>query len=124
LQVVSRLAGLVFYTPQPLADFARAYPGIEVEVVDVRSLVPLDEDMILESVKKTSRAIVLDAGHARFGVTGELAALIAEQAFDWLDAPVTRLGAPNVPIPSSPALEPLVIPSREQIIAKVRELAG
>jgi pyruvate/2-oxoglutarate/acetoin dehydrogenase E1 component len=93
-------------------------------VVDVRSLVPLDEDTILESVKRTSRPIVLDAGHARFGVTGEIAALIAEQAFDWLDTPVMRLGAPNVPIPLSRTLEPLVIPSREQVIAKVRELVG
>ena len=114
--------GAMVTTALQAADTLAA-DGIEVEVVDVRSLVPLDEDMILESVKKTSRAIVLDAGHARFGVTGELAALIAEQAFDWLDAPVARLGAPNVPIPSSPALEPLVIPSRDQIIAKVRELA-
>jgi pyruvate/2-oxoglutarate/acetoin dehydrogenase E1 component len=115
--------GAMVTTALQAAD-ALAADGIEVEVVDVRSLVPLDEGTIIESVKKTSRAIVLDAGHARFGVTGELAALIAEQAFDWLDAPVMRLGAPNVPIPSSPALEPLVIPSREQIIAKVRELAG
>jgi pyruvate/2-oxoglutarate/acetoin dehydrogenase E1 component len=99
-----------------------AADGIEVEVVDVRSLVPLDAETILASVKKTSRAIVLDAGHARFGVTGELAALIAEQAFDWLDAPVMRLGAPNVPIPFSRTLEPLAIPSREQVIAQVREL--
>jgi acetoin:2,6-dichlorophenolindophenol oxidoreductase subunit beta len=115
--------GATVMTALQVAD-TLAGDGIEVEVVDVRSLVPLDEDTILESVKRTSRAIVLDAGHARFGVTGEIAALIAEQAFDWLDTPVMRLGAPNVPIPLSRTLEPLVIPSREQVIAKVRELVG
>jgi len=98
--------------------------GIEIEVVDVRSLVPLDEATILDSVKKTSRALVLDAGHAQFGVAGEIAAVIGEKAFDWLDAPVMRLAAPNVPIPFSRTLEPLVIPSREQVVAKVRELVG
>jgi len=98
--------------------------GIDVEVVDVRSLAPLDEATILDSVKKTSRALVLDAGHSQFGVAGGIAAVIGEKAFDWLDAPVMRLAAPNVPIPFSRTLEPLVIPSREQVAAKVRELAG
>jgi len=103
---------------------ALAADGIGVEVVDVRSLVPLDAATIVESVKKTSRALVLDAGHAQFGVAGEIAATIAEQAFDWLDAPVLRLAAPNVPVPFSRTLEPLAIPSREQVVAKVRELVG
>jgi pyruvate dehydrogenase E1 component beta subunit len=98
--------------------------GIDVEVVDVRSLVPLDEATILDSVKKTSRVLVLDAGHAQFGVSGEIAALIGEKAFDWLDAPVLRLAAPNVPIPFSRTLEPLVIPNREQVVRKVLELIG
>jgi pyruvate dehydrogenase E1 component beta subunit len=96
--------------------------GIAAEVIDVRSLVPLDENTILDSVRKTSRALVLDAGHAQFGVAGEIAATIAEKAFDWLDAPVARIAAPNVPIPFSRTLEPLVVPSREQVAAKVREL--
>jgi pyruvate dehydrogenase E1 component beta subunit len=106
---------------QRVAD-ALAGEGIDVEVVDVRSLVPLDEATILDSVKTTSRALVLDAGHAQFGVAGEIAAVIGEKAFDWLDAPVMRVAAPNVPIPFSRTLEPLVIPSREQVAAKVREL--
>jgi pyruvate dehydrogenase E1 component beta subunit len=101
---------------------ALAGEGIDIEVVDVRSLVPLDEATILDSVKTTSRALVLDAGHAQFGVAGEIAAVIGEKAFDWLDAPVMRVAAPNVPIPFSRTLEPLVIPSREQVAAKVREL--
>jgi pyruvate/2-oxoglutarate/acetoin dehydrogenase E1 component len=103
---------------------ALAADGIGVEVVDVRSLVPLDTATIVASVKKTSRALVLDAGHAQFGVAGEIAATIAEQAFDWLDAPVLRLAAPNAPIPFSRTLEPLAIPSRQQVVAKVRELVG
>ena len=73
----------------------------------MRSLVPLDADTIVASVKKTSRALVLDAGHARFGITGELAAIIGEQAFDYLDAPVARMAAPDVPIPFGRSLEPL-----------------
>jgi pyruvate dehydrogenase E1 component beta subunit len=97
---------------------------IDVEVVDVRSLVPLDETTILESVRKTSRALVLDAGHAQFGVAGEIAAMIGEKAFDWLDAPVMRLAAPNVPIPLSRTLEPLVVPGVEQVMTKARELTG
>ena len=101
---------------------ALAGEGIDCEVLDVRSLAPLDEATILDSVKKTSRALVLDAGHAQFGVAGEIAAVIGEKAFDWLDAPVMRIAAPNVPIPFSRTLEPLVIPSREQVAAKVREL--
>jgi pyruvate dehydrogenase E1 component beta subunit len=103
---------------------ALAGDGIDVEVVDVRSLVPLDVETIVGSVRRTSRALVLDAGHALFGVTGEIAALIGEQAFDWLDAPVMRLAAPDLPIPFSRTLEPLVVPSSAQIAAKVRELAG
>jgi pyruvate dehydrogenase E1 component beta subunit len=116
---IGSMVGLALQTAERLAA-----DDIDVEVVDVRSLVPLDETTILESVKKTSRALVLDAGHAQFGVTGEIAALIGERAFDWLDAPVARLGAPNVPIPFNRSLEPLVIPSRDQVAGKIRELVG
>jgi pyruvate dehydrogenase E1 component beta subunit len=119
LVAVGAMAGLGMQVAEHLAS-----KDIEVEVVDVRSLVPLDEDRILDSVKKTSRALVLDAGHAQFGVTGEIAALIGEKAFDWLDAPVARLAAPSVPIPFSRTLEPLMIPSREQVVAKIREVVG
>jgi pyruvate dehydrogenase E1 component beta subunit len=103
---------------------AMAQEGIGVEVIDVRSLVPLDAETILASVRKTARALVLDGGHAQFGVAGEIAALIGEQAFDWLDAPVMRLAAPNVPIPFSRTLEPLVVPSRQEIVARIRTLVA
>ena len=97
-----------------------AAEGIEIEIVDPRSIAPLDRETILASVRKTSRALVADAGHLDYGVTGEIAALIAEHAFDHLDAPVTRLGAPAVPIPCNTALEPLVVPNEQQIAQKIR----
>lgn len=98
--------------------------GISVEVVDPRTLVPLDEATIVASVKKTSRALVLDTGHTRFGVTGELAALIGKQAFDYLDAPVERLAAPDLPIPVSRSLEPLAQPGSDQVVQCILDLMG
>ncbi len=110
--------------PLALSVAERLSGRASVEVVDVRSLVPLDAETIVESVKKTSRALVLDAGHARFGITGELAAVIGEQAFDYLDAPVARMAAPDVPIPFGRSLEPLALPRLETIEAKILELIG
>ena len=101
-----------------------AQRGISVEVVDPRTLVPLDEETIIASVKKTSRALILDTGHSRFGVTGELAAQIGKLAFDYLDAPVERLGAPDLPIPVSRSLEPLAQPGSDQVVQCILELMG
>jgi pyruvate dehydrogenase E1 component beta subunit len=101
---------------------ALAADGIEAEIIDPRTIAPLDSETILASVRKTSRALVLDAGHLDYGITGEIAATIAEKGFDYLDAPVMRLGGPVVPIPCNTALEPLVVPSDTQVIAKVRAL--
>lgn len=95
--------------------------GISAEVIDPRSLVPLDEDTILRSVKKTSRAIVIDEGHQSYGVTAEIAARIAEKAFYHLDAPVQRMGAMDVPVPFSPALEDLTVPNAEQVVERARK---
>jgi pyruvate dehydrogenase E1 component beta subunit len=88
---------------------------ISVEVVDPRSLVPLDIDTLVGSVKKTSRAVVVDGGYRRYGVTGEIAATVAEEAFDWLDAPVIRIGCADVPIPFGRSLEPLVLPDAARL---------
>src|SRR6266508_2331310 len=85
--------------------------GISAEVVDPRTLFPLDKQTLIESAKKTSRAIVIDEGYERYGVTAELSAVIADGAFYYLDAPVKRLGAMDVPIPFSPVLEDRTIPS-------------
>src|SRR5581483_11680834 len=79
--------------------------GISAEVVDPRTLWPLDEQTLIESAKKTSRVIVIDEGYGRYGVTGELASVIQENAFFDLEAPVKRMGAMHVPIPFSPPLE-------------------
>jgi pyruvate/2-oxoglutarate/acetoin dehydrogenase E1 component len=99
-----------------------AAQGISAEVIDPRSLVPLDVATLIESVRKTSRAVVVDGGYRQYGVTGEIAATITEQAFDWLDAPVLRIGAENVPIPFSKSLEPLVVPDAPRLAQAVAAL--
>ena len=98
--------------------------GISVEVVDPRTLVPLDEDTILRSVAKTHRAVIVYEAFERHGFGAEVAALIAEQAFDELDAPVQRVAGANAPIPFAPKLEKMVIPSAESIAAAVRRTVG
>jgi pyruvate/2-oxoglutarate/acetoin dehydrogenase E1 component len=87
--------------------------GVSVEVVDPRTTWPLDEQTLIESVKKTSRCIVMDEGYGRYGVAAELAAVVAQGAFYSLDAPVTRLCAMHVPIPFSPALEDVTVPTEK-----------
>ena len=99
-----------------------AAEGISAEVIDPRTLVPLDEDALVRSAEKTGRAIVVDEGHRRYGVTAELASVIAERAFYHLDAPVRRLGALDVPVPFSPPLEDETVPTAEHVAAAAREL--
>jgi pyruvate dehydrogenase E1 component beta subunit len=101
-----------------------AAEGISAEVVDPRTLSPLDTATLVESAKKTGRAIVVDEGHRSYGVTAELAAVIAEEAFHHLDAPVRRLGALDVPVPFSPTLEDETVPTAELIASTARELCG
>lgn len=99
-----------------------AAEGISVEIVDPRWLVPLDEELVLGEVAKTGRVVIADEGHLRGGAASDIAALIAERAFDCLDAPVRRVAAADVPIPFSPPLERRVVPGEEEIAAAVREL--
>lgn len=113
--------GRMVYDALAAADVLKE-EGIEVEVVDPRSLVPLDAETLANSVRKTHRVLVVDAGHSAYGVGAEIAATLSHDAFDWLDAPVMRLGGENVPIPVSKSLEPLVQPSRDAIVAAIREL--
>jgi acetoin:2,6-dichlorophenolindophenol oxidoreductase subunit beta len=96
--------------------------GIEAEVVDPRTIFPLDKKTLVESAKKTGRALVIDEGYTRFGVTAEIASVISEEAFYFLDAPVKRVGAMDVPIPFSPALEDLTVPSAATIVAAAESL--
>lgn len=97
-----------------------AAEGIEAEVIDPRTLVPFDADTVLDSVRRTSRAIVIDEGHESFGITAEIASRITEKAFYYLDAPVQRIGAMDVPIPFSPALEDLTVPTPEAVVERAR----
>jgi pyruvate dehydrogenase E1 component beta subunit len=98
--------------------------GISAEVIDPRTTFPLDKETLIESAKKTGRVIVLDEGYERYGVTAELAAVIAEGAFYYLDAPVKRMGAMDVPVPFSPALEDLTVPTPAKVIEVARTLCG
>jgi pyruvate dehydrogenase E1 component beta subunit len=101
-----------------------AQSGISAEVVDVRCTAPLDKQTIIESAKKTSRAIVIDEGYERYGVTAEIASVIADGAFYYLDAPVKRMGAMDVPVPFSPVLEDQTVPTPESVAAMARTLCG
>ncbi|HEY6506684.1 MAG TPA: alpha-ketoacid dehydrogenase subunit beta [Vicinamibacterales bacterium] len=98
--------------------------GISAEVVDPRTTWPLDEKTLIESAKKTSRCIVIDEGYHRYGVTGELASVVQEGAFYYLDAPVRRMGAMHVPIPFSPSLEDTTVPTESQVFDVARELCN
>jgi acetoin:2,6-dichlorophenolindophenol oxidoreductase subunit beta len=98
--------------------------GISAEVIDPRTTYPLDTAALIESAKKTSRAIVVDEGYERYGVTAELAAVIAEGAFYYLDAPVKRLGAMDVPVPFSPVLEDQTVPTPAALTELAKTLCG
>ncbi|MGH7832586.1 MAG: alpha-ketoacid dehydrogenase subunit beta [Candidatus Binatia bacterium] len=98
--------------------------GISAEVVDVRTTAPLDKKTLIDSAMKTSRAIVVDEGYERYGVTAEIASVIADGAFYYLDAPVKRMGAMDVPVPFSPALEDLTVPTPESVAATAKTLCG
>lgn len=99
-----------------------AQAGISAEVVDVQSLVPLDKETILKSVAKTSKLVIVHEAVRTGGFGGEIAAMVVEEGFDLLDAPIKRVTAPDTPIPFSPVLEQQYIPSEEKIIQAVKSL--
>jgi pyruvate/2-oxoglutarate/acetoin dehydrogenase E1 component len=98
--------------------------GISAEVIDPRTMWPLDEKALIASAKKTSRALVIDEGYERYGVTAEIASVIAEGAFFDLEAPVKRMGAMHVPIPFSPPLEDVTVPTEQMVFAAAKKLCG
>jgi len=98
--------------------------GIEAEVLDLRSLVPLDREAIVESVQKTHRLLVVDEDYKSFGMTGEVITTAVEGAFDYLDAPPARVAYPDVPIPYSRPLERFCLPDPDKIVAAARRLIG
>jgi pyruvate/2-oxoglutarate/acetoin dehydrogenase E1 component len=99
-----------------------AEEGVDVEVIDLRTLVPLDLETLLQSVRKTNRVVIVHEGCRRGGIGAEIASNIMEEAFDFLDAPIQRVGALNVPIPFSEPLENAVIPSEEEIATAVKKV--
>jgi 2-oxoisovalerate dehydrogenase E1 component beta subunit len=100
-----------------------AEEGIELEVLDLRTLLPLDKERILESVKKTNKVILLHEDVRTGGIAGELSAIIAEEAFEYLDGPIMRITAPDTPVPYSPPLEDFFFPKTSDIIRVAKKLA-
>ena len=98
--------------------------GISVEVVDPRTLQPLDEETLVSSVKKTNRAVVAHEAVTRMGFGAEVAAVLQYQAFDWLDAPIERVGAKFAPLPFAPVMENFVVPHAEDVLAAIKRTVG
>lgn len=98
--------------------------GIDLEVVDLRTLIPLDKDSIYESVRKTSKAILLHEDNKTGGIGAEIAASLAEDCFDHLDGPVVRIAAPDTPVPFSPPLEEFFLPKAGDVVAAAKKLAA
>lgn len=99
-----------------------AQEGIEAEVVDLRWLRPLDTDLLIESFKKTNRMVVVEEGHALFGVGAEVAAQVTEKAFDWMDAPIKRVTTIDAPLPYAREIEQMALPDANKVIAAVKEI--
>ena len=99
-----------------------AEEGTQITVIDPRTISPLNEETLVEAAIKTGHVLVVDEGYQSFGVTAEIAARVQEKAFDYLDAPLRRLGAADVPVPFAPSLEDLTIPSAEQIVSVVKQM--
>ncbi|MDX9851081.1 MAG: alpha-ketoacid dehydrogenase subunit beta [Anaerolineaceae bacterium] len=98
--------------------------GVDVEVIDPRTLVPLDKDTLIKSVAKTGRVVIAHEAHRRSGPGAEIAAMLAEEAIEYLDGPIIRIGAMNVPLPYSPELEKHVLPDENDIIQAALTLCG
>ena len=104
------------------AALSLAKGGLDIEVIDLRSLKPLDEDLLLASVKKTGRLVIADAAWKTGGVGAELAALVAERAFGYLKAPIRRVSLPDAPAPASSVLEKVYYPNAQDIVSAVKQL--
>jgi 2-oxoisovalerate dehydrogenase E1 component len=116
------VATMAMVAPALAAARELAREGIEVEVIDPRTLRPLDTATILESVRKTNRLVVVHEGWTKWGFGAEIAATVMEEAFDFLDAPVARVGMRDVPMPYNDTLERAVIPGQADIVAAIRKV--
>jgi 2-oxoisovalerate dehydrogenase E1 component beta subunit len=114
--------GAMVHTALDAAAALADEDGVNVEVLDLRTLAPLDTEAILTSIAKTSRAAILYEATRTGGIGGEIAALVAEQAFEYLDAPVIRIASLDTPVPYSPPLEAAFLPTRDKVIAAVKQL--
>jgi pyruvate/2-oxoglutarate/acetoin dehydrogenase E1 component len=114
---ISFMVTKVLKAAESLAD-----EGIDVEVIDLRTLVPLDLETIIESIRKTNRAVIVHEGCRRGGIGAEISSQIQEEAFDYLDAPIERVGSLDVPIPYSEPLESAVIPGEKEIVMAVKKV--
>jgi pyruvate dehydrogenase E1 component beta subunit len=115
----SKMLGVAFKAATELSK-----EGIEIEIVDLRTLAPLDKETILQSVRKTGRLVILHEATRTGGFGGEIAALVAEEAFGDLKAPIKRVAAPDIPVPFSPPLEQFYIPNEGQLIKAVKTLTS
>jgi pyruvate/2-oxoglutarate/acetoin dehydrogenase E1 component len=104
------------------ADELKEKYNIDVEVIDPRTLVPLDTEIIADSVKKTSRLAILEESHLRGGIGAEIGSIICEQHMDWLDCPIKKIASKNVPIPMPASLVNEVIPNKDRVVKEIREM--
>jgi 2-oxoisovalerate dehydrogenase E1 component beta subunit len=116
--------GAIVYQCLKVAKTLEEEDDLEVEVVDLRSLTPLDRETILESVKHTNKVLIVHEDTLTGGIGAELAAILAEDLFEYLDGPITRVAAPDVPFPYAPPLEEAFLPNAEKILAAARTLAA
>jgi 2-oxoisovalerate dehydrogenase E1 component beta subunit len=117
--------GMMMHLALEAAEIVAREDGVETEVVDLRTVRPLDTEAILASARKTGKVLILHEDNLTGGIGGEIAALIAEHAFEYLDGPIMRLAGPDVPaMPFAPTLEDAFMPNTDKIVAKLRELAG
>lgn len=115
--------GKQVYTALEAAEQLSAQ-GIEAEVIDPRSLSPLDEEAILTSVEKTNRLVIVDEANPRCGIAADISSLIADKGFDLLDAPIKKVTAPHTPVPFSPPLEDIYLPTPDKVVNTVLEMIG
>lgn len=106
------------------ADELEKSDGLQIEVIDLRTLAPLDKEAILATVKKTNRAMILHESSLTGGIGGEISAIIAEEAFEWLDAPVIRVASIDAPVPFAPQMEDYFLPQVSEIVEATRRLAN
>ncbi|MEE9293076.1 MAG: alpha-ketoacid dehydrogenase subunit beta [Acidobacteriota bacterium] len=116
--------GAMLYPTMEAAETLSKEKGIESDVVDLRSLLPLDKDAILDSTRKTGKALIVHEDTRTGGIAGEIAAIINEEIFEYLDGPVLRVTAPDTPVPYSPPLEAFFLPNKDKILQAARQLAA